>query len=94
MSSNNPTGNKKSATHVLVVMDGATEERVATIEIPRFDLGSFCIQFDVPVQYDPEMLEEYVVGPDDAKFLEQHLDTPVDFDFSRFGYWIEAVEND
>jgi hypothetical protein len=78
-------------THVLVIVDGNSDETIDIVEITRFSLKEFCAQFDVPVQYDPEMLEIYVVGPDDVSFLKSHLDKEVHFDFSSRGYWIEAV---
>jgi hypothetical protein len=77
--------------HVLVVIDGSTEEPIDVIELPRFDLALFCKQFDVPVEHDPEMLDRYVVGPDDESFLRDYLDTELAFDFSSYGYWIEAA---
>jgi len=77
--------------HVLVVIDGSTEEPIDIIELTRFDLPLFCKQFDVPVEHDPQMLDRYVVGPDDEQFLREHLDTELAFDFSANGYWIEAA---
>lgn len=82
---------KAKICHVLVVIDGDTEAPIDVIEIPRFDLALFCKQFDVPVEHDPEMLDRYVVGPDDESFLLEYLDTELAFDFSLNGYWIEAA---
>jgi hypothetical protein len=77
--------------HVLVVIDGVTEEPIEVIELTRFELLAFCKQFDVPVEHDPNMLDRYVVGPDDEAFLRNYLDAPFTFDFSSTGYWIEAA---
>lgn len=78
--------------HTLVAIDGETEEVVEIFQIPLFNLSSFCEQFDVPVQHDPQMLDRYAVGPDDVPFLVQHLAEPIQFDFSAFGYFIEAMK--
>ena len=51
-------------------------------------------QLDVPKQSYPEMLDRYVVGPDDVSFVKDYLTEPVTFDFSNLGYWIEAVTRD
>jgi hypothetical protein len=83
--------NALAVCHVLVVLDGCTEDVVHAIRLPRFDLALFCDQFDVPVETDPEMHDRYVVGPDDEEFLRQYLDEPVVFDFTAKGYWIEAA---
>jgi hypothetical protein len=80
--------------HVLTVIDGETEELIDVYEIPGFQLSSFLQQFDVPVETDPEMLDRYAVGPDDADFVTQALGFELSFDFSRFGYLIEAAEKD
>lgn len=77
--------------HILHVVDGATEETLHVVEIVNFDLPQFARQFDVPTQTDPEMLDRYVVGPDDLDFLSQFIGTDIAFDFSSNGYWIEAV---
>jgi hypothetical protein len=77
--------------HVLVVLDGLSEDVLDAIELVNFDLTLFCQQFDVPTQYDPDMLDRYVVGPDDIAFLKPYLPKPVDFNFESHGYWIEAV---
>lgn len=77
--------------HVLVVMDGRSEDIIDAIPIPRFQLAPFCYQFDVPVETDSEMLDRYVVGPDDEEFLRQYLDEAIVFDFTANGYWIEAA---
>jgi hypothetical protein len=77
--------------HVLVVLDGSTEEVLDAIELIHFDPPLFGQQFDVPTQYDPDMLDRYVVGPDDITFLKAYLPGPIDFHFESRGYWIEAV---
>jgi len=77
--------------HVLVIIDGKTEETLDIVELTRFELGPFRNQFDVPVESDPDMLDRYVVGPDDEAFLRQYLDRQITFDFSANGYWIEAA---
>jgi len=74
-----------------VVVDGSSEDVLDAIELANFDLPLFCQQFDVPVQYDPHMLDRYVVGPDDVAFLAPYLPRPIDFRFDSHGYWIEAV---
>jgi hypothetical protein len=80
--------------HILHIIDGATEATIDAIEISPFDLSAFCKQFDVPVEHDPQMLDRYVVGPDDVLFLSQKLPFPITFDFTSRGYWIEAVKRD
>jgi hypothetical protein len=84
----------KTIARVLTVVDGTTEEVVEIIEFKVFDLGSFAQQLDVPVQYDPDMLDRYAVGPDDVAFVQQHLASEVAFDFSAYGYFIEAYNRD
>jgi hypothetical protein len=91
MISNDSPNRKEQIVHLLVIVDGKSDEPIDLIEIPRFSLKDFCDQFDVPVQYDPEMLEIYVVGPDDVSFLKSYLDIDINFDLSSRGYWIEAV---
>jgi hypothetical protein len=80
--------------HVLTMIDGATEEMVEFWEIPSFVLSEFREQFDVPVQSDPEMLDRYAVGPMDVSFLHEALEAPINFDFTRYAYFIEAVRRD
>ena len=76
----------------LTIVDGATEEVVDLHQIDSFDLEAFARQFDVPVQYDPQMLDRYAVGPDDVQFLTDALGVSLPFDFSRFAYFIEALK--
>ena len=83
-----------SICHVLHIIDGSNEETVDVVELPAFDLHLFRQQFDVPDQYDPQMLDRYTVGPDDVPFLTRYLKAPVAFDFSTYGYWIEAVRRE
>jgi hypothetical protein len=80
-----------SICHVLHIIDGSTEETVDVIELTTFDLEAFKRQFDVSHQSDPMMLDRYVVGPDDVPFLNRYVISPIAFDFTAFGYWIEAV---
>jgi len=40
------------------------------------------------------MLDRYAVGPDDVPFLTRYLKAPIAFDFTAFGYWIEAVRRE
>mgnify|MGYP006279771705 CR=1 FL=1 len=77
--------------HVLSIYDGLTEDLVDVIEIPTFSLERFAAQFDVSLESDPQMLDRYAVGPDDAHFVLQAIGRSVDLDFSRFGYFIEAA---
>lgn len=78
--------------HALTVYDGLTEDLVDVIVIEAFSLQSFAAQFDVYLESDPHMLDRYAVGPDDAEFVREALGEPYEFDFSRFGYFIEAAE--
>lgn len=75
----------------LTVLDGESEEVVEVHEIESFDLAAFSKQFDVPVQYDPQMLDRYAVGPDDVPFLNEVLGLDLPFDFTRYAYFIEAL---
>lgn len=75
----------------LTIVDGTTEEVIDLHEIENFDVQAFAQQFDVPVQYDPHMLDRYAVGPDDVPFLNQILGVELPFDFSRYAYFIEAL---
>jgi hypothetical protein len=77
--------------HVLSVFDGDSEELVEIFEIENFSLEAFAEQFDVPTKTDPEMLDRYAVGPDDVRFLEQAIGRPLCFDFSKYGYFVEAA---
>jgi hypothetical protein len=79
---------------LLTVVDGETEEIVDLIEIKGFELSAFARQFDVPVETDPEMLERYAIGPDDAPFVFGVLGFEMKLDFARFGYFIEAAQKD
>jgi hypothetical protein len=78
----------------LTIVDGISEEVVEVIEFCSFDLAAFAEQFDVPVQYDPEMLDRYSVGPDDAAFVQGALTVELSFDFSEYAYFIEAYSRD
>ena len=80
--------------HVLLTVDGDTEEVVDVLEIPGFDLNSFAKQFDVPVETDPDMLDRYAVGPPDVDFLHRTVSPSLVFDFTNMAYFIEAVQND
>ena len=77
--------------HVLTVIDGQTEELVHLVEIKNFDLAAFAYQFDVPIKTDPTMERRYGVGPDDAAFVCKALGFEVEFDFTRYAYFIEAA---
>ena len=77
--------------HVLSVFDGDSEELVEIFEIEHFSLEAFTEQFDVSTKTDPEMFDRYAVGPDDVRFLEQAIGRPLSFDFSKYGYFIEAT---
>lgn len=80
--------------HVLTIIDGSTEETVDLEEIKAFEIASFSLQFDVPTESDPEMLDRYAVGPDDIAFLQEALGFKLDFDFRRFAYFIDAARMD
>jgi len=75
--------------HALTVIDGSREEVVDVHEIEPFDLPAFCKQFDVPVEHDPHMMDRYAVGPDDIEFLNNALGVDLEYDFTRFAYFIE-----
>jgi hypothetical protein len=85
---------KASPCHVLTIIDGETEELSDAYEISGFQLTAFLQQFDVPIETDPEMLDRYAVGPDDADFVIKALGFEMPFDFTRYAYFIEAAEND
>ena len=74
-----------------MIIDGSTEDTIDVVQFKSFNLDLFCQQFDVPTQSDPQMLDRYVVGPDDLDFLVPYLQQPVEFRFDVRGYWIEAV---
>jgi len=76
----------------LVVIDGESEDVLDIHELQGFDLDSFLEQFDVPVETDPEMLDQYAVGPDDADFVNDHLEVSMVFDFRRNAYFIDALD--
>lgn len=80
--------------HVLVIIDGTTEEVLEVVELERFDKQKFIEQLDVPALTDPDMLDRYVIGPDDVTFISGFLSKKIDFNFSAKGYWIEAVKHD
>ena len=80
--------------HVLVVIDGASEEILEVVELLNFNKRAFAEQLDVPTLTDPEMLDRYVIGPDDVDFVSPYLSKTVEFNFSDSGYWIEAVKYD
>lgn len=80
--------------HVLVVLDGATEDILEVFKLDSFSLPAFSEQFDVPTESDPQMHDRYAVGPDDEDFLRDHLPEGMVFDFRANAYFIEAVEND
>lgn len=86
--------NAANICHILHIIDGTTEATIDVLELSPFDLEAFCKQFDVPVEHDPDMLDRYVVGPDDVAFLAARLPFPISFDFTTRGYWIEAVRRD
>ncbi|MBN8549968.1 MAG: hypothetical protein J0M12_11690 [Deltaproteobacteria bacterium] len=78
--------------HVLTVIDGETEELVDLLEIAGFVASDYHDQFDVDPVGDPNMLDRYSVGPDDAAFLMARLGRTIEFDFQRFAYFIEAAK--
>jgi hypothetical protein len=80
--------------HILTMIDGVSEEVTEFWEIHSFDLVEFRRQFDVPTESDPEMLDRYAIGPMDVSFLNEVLDFPINFDFGRYAYFIEAVRKD
>ena len=80
--------------HVLVVLDGATEDILEVFKLVSFNLPEFCEQFDVPTESDPLMHDRYAVGPGDEDFLLDHLPDGMVFDFHANAYFVEAVEND
>jgi hypothetical protein len=82
----------KNLCHILTVIDGTTEEVIDVIEIKNFDLVGFQEQFDVSPESDPEMLERYGIGPDDAGFVCRALGKEIPFEFTRYAYFIEAVQ--
>ena len=86
------TQTKEDICHILTIIDGSTEEVIEVIEIKNFDLSRFRIQFDVSPETDPDMLERYGIGPDDADFVCQALGREVPFEFSKFAYFVEAVQ--
>lgn len=75
----------------LTVIDGVTEELIDLHEIENFEVSAFAQQFDVPVEFDPDMLDRYAVGPDDVPFLNRALGVELLFDFARYAYFIEAL---
>jgi hypothetical protein len=77
--------------HVLTVIEGESEELVHLVELKGFVATEYHQQFDVDPKGDPEMLDRYSVGPDDVPFLEKQLKKPINFDFKRFAYFIEAA---
>jgi hypothetical protein len=85
---------KNAICHVLVVINGASEEVIEVVELLNFDKQAFVEQLDVPIQSDPDMLDRYVIGPDDVGFVSSYLSKTVEFNFSTMGYWIEAVKYD
>jgi hypothetical protein len=80
--------------HILTVIDGESEELLDLLEFKDFDLEAFAVQFDVPIEHDPQMLEKYAVGPDDAAFVCSALGREITFDFTQYGYFIEAAHKD
>lgn len=81
----------RSLVHVLTVIDGKTEELLHLVELKTFTATEFQKQFDVDPEKDPEMMDRYSVGPDDLGFLEKHIGKPLNFDFKRYAYFIEAA---
>ena len=86
-----PNNTETPHCHILSVVDGVSEEVIDAIEIKDFDLMRFREQFDVSPELDPEMLERYGIGPDDAGFVCQALGRVIPFDFGRYAYFIEAA---
>lgn len=90
----NPSDKKTTICHVLLILDGATEDVIDVFELEGFDLPAFAEQFDVPTESDPEMHDRYAVGPGDEDFIRDHTPEGMVFDFRRNAYFIEAVERD
>ena len=78
--------------HLLTVIDGQSEELVDLVELPAFVATEYHKQFDVDPLRDPNMLDRYSVGPDDTAFLLKQIGRPMEFDFQRFAYFIEAAK--
>ena len=83
-----------SIVHVLAVVDGISEETVEAVIFQSFPKKEFLLQFDVDPKRDPGMLDRYSVGPDDVPFLRKYLEGEVEFDFTRFAYFVEAVRDE
>ncbi|MCB0332958.1 MAG: hypothetical protein KDD55_05625 [Bdellovibrionales bacterium] len=78
----------------LTVFDGESEELEMLYELSSFALEKFVEHFEPCAQSDPEMFDRYSVGPDDIPFLRSFLKDEIEFDFSKFAYFLEAVEKD
>ena len=84
----------KSIVHLLSIVDGESEETVKVVMFQSFVEKEFHRQFDVDPESDPEMLDRYSVGPDDVAFLNRYLEGQLEFDFTRFAYFVEAVRDE
>ena len=74
---------------VLAVYSNPEEEFVAEHKFAEFDLGQFVDWFN-PDGGDPSLGFSYVVLPKDVEFLSARLAEPVEFDFNRYCYFVEA----
>ncbi len=79
--------------HVLTVIDGKSEELLDLVVIRQFELKKFRKQFAVAPE-DPHMLDKYVVGPDDVSFVNEAIGAELEFNFSEYGYFIEAARRE
>ena len=81
------------AERVLAVYSNPEEEFVAEHKFAEFDLGQFVNWFN-PDGGDPSLGFSYVVLPKDVEFLSARLAEPVEFDFNRYCYFVEASGED
>jgi hypothetical protein len=85
---------KHSVIHVLSIYDGQTEEITAVHRLERFDEAAFRVQFAADMEIDPDLSERYSVGPDDASLILSMMTEVIEFEFTRFAYFVEAVRDD
>jgi len=78
--------------HYLTIYDGQSEQCIEAIKIAKFPLDKFKEQFDVLEQDDPQMIDRYSVSSLDTDFLSDYIDKTIDYDFTQFGYFIEALK--
>ena len=78
---------------VLTVFTNPAEDFVTEHPLSSFDLEQFRQWFNEDGG-DPLMYNCYLIAPKDVEFVSGFLNEPIEFDFSRYCYFVESDVSD